>query len=66
MKRNIRIILKSGYSFVFSCENMKAKFFDGELTGYSFTGATETFPMYIRLDDISAIVDEGESSEDMT
>lgn len=63
MKRNIRIVLKSGYSFVFLCENMKAKRFGDELTGYSFTGATDVFPMYIRIDDVAAIIDEGESSE---
>lgn len=60
MKRNIRVVLKSGYSFAFQCEGMKTRSYNGELTGYSFDGAKPICPMFIRLDDISAVIDEGE------
>lgn len=58
MKHTIRIVLKSGYSFSFQCENMKVTTIGNEITGYSFDGAKSTYPMYIKIDDISAVIEE--------
>lgn len=63
MKRKIRVVLKSGFSFTFNCEKMKVKSIENEMTGFSFDGATEIFPMYIRMDDVSAVIDEGSCDE---
>lgn len=63
MKRSIRVVLKSGYSFVFQCEHMEVRTIGGEISGYSFNGAKSTYPMYIRVDDISAVIDDGETEE---
>ena len=59
MKRKIRIVLKSGYSFSFLCDTMKVKKCDGNLIGYAFDGATESLPMYVCLESVDAIIDEG-------
>ncbi len=63
MSRSIRVVLKSGYSFSFKCDSMKTKSTEGELLGYAFEGATENRPMYIRLDNVDAIIDEGEAED---
>ena len=60
--RKIRIVLKNGYTFTFTCENMKVKTIDNQLAGYSFDNANVIFPMYIRMDDVSAVIDEGKCS----
>lgn len=61
--RKIRIVLKSGYTFTFPCEHMKVKTIDNQLVGYSFDNANVIFPIYIRMDDVSAVIDEGECSK---
>ena len=64
MKHSIRVVMKSGYSFSFLCDNLETRTIDGELTGYSYDGATANIPMYIRITNVDAIIDEGEVEED--
>lgn len=63
MKHKIRIVLRNGYDFTFLCDEFKVKTIDAELSGYSFTGAAPTVPMFINLSDVLAIIDEGEVKE---
>ena len=63
MKHSIRVVMKSGYSFSFLCDNLKTKSTEGELLGYSYEGATANRPMYIRIENVDAIIDEGEAEE---
>lgn len=58
--RNISIIFKNGYILAFRCEHMEVRTIDGELSGYTFKGAQPPIPMFIQLDEIVAVVDEGE------
>lgn len=63
----VRFILKSGASIIVMCKNARVRWVDNELTGYSLEGIAGAKPMYIRLEDVSAIVDElpeGYSEED--
>ena len=64
MKHSIRVVMKSGYSFSFLCDNLKTRSIEGELTGYSYDGAMANRPMYIRIANVDAIIDEGEVEED--
>ena len=61
MSRSIRVVLKSGYSFSFICDSMKTRATEGELIGYSYEGATVNRPMFIRIENVDAIIDEGEA-----
>ena len=63
MKHSIRVVMKSGYSFSFLCDSLKTKSAEGELLGYSYEGATANRPMYIRIENVDAIIDEGEAEE---
>jgi len=63
MSRSIRVVLKSGYSFSFICDSMKTKSTEGELLGYAYEGATANRPMFIRIENVDAIIDEGEAEE---
>ena len=59
----LRFIMKSGKSFTVLCENAKITSCEGELTQYSITGIKSNRPLYIRLDDVAAVIDEGRASE---
>ena len=63
MSRSIRVVFKSGYSFSFICNNMKTKSIEGELLGYAYESATANIPMFIRIDNVDAIIDEGEAED---
>lgn len=63
MSRSIRVVLKSGYSFSFKCDSMKTKEADGKLLGYAYDGATGNRPMFIRIENVDAIIAEGEAEE---
>lgn len=63
MKHSICVVMKSGYSFSFLCDNLKTKSIEGELLGYSYEGATANRPMYIRIENVDAIIDEGEAED---
>jgi hypothetical protein len=43
---------------------MEVRTIGGEISGYSFNEAKTTYPMYIRFDDISAVIDEGVEAEE--
>lgn len=64
MKRSIRVVMKSGYSFSFLCDSFQSKSFEGELVAYSYDGAGVDRPLFIRLDNVDVIIDEGEIAED--
>lgn len=59
MKRKICIVMKSGYSFNFLCDKLKIKTLGNELTEYSIDGLKGSRPMYLRIDDVDVIIDEG-------
>ena len=59
MKSRIRIVLRNGYSFSFCCDEIEVRRSNNEITSYTIVGAAFPKPMYIRLDDISAIINEG-------
>jgi hypothetical protein len=59
MKSRVRIVLRSGYSFSFCCDELEVRKSDNEITGYTIAGATCPRPMYLRLDDVSAVINEG-------
>lgn len=63
MSRSIRVVLKSGYSFSFLCDNMKTKTTEGELLGYAYEGATANRPLFICIENVDAIIDEGNVEE---
>jgi hypothetical protein len=55
----IRFVLKNGYSFTVLCRNAKIARQFGEITGYHLEGIVKNSPLYIHIDDIAAIIDEG-------
>ncbi len=59
----VRFVLKSGYSFVVTCKNVKINSVNNEMTGYSIEGRVGDRPLYIRIDDIAAVIDEGPVKE---
>lgn len=63
MKSKIRFVMKSGYAFTVLCDNMKAKTIGNEISGYSIDGIKGSKPMYIRIEDIDAVIDDGEVEE---
>lgn len=63
MKSRVRVVLKNGYSFSFCCDELEVRKSDNEITSYTIVGAAFPRPMYIRLDDISAIINEGPCEE---
>ena len=56
MKNKARIILKSGADFFVVCDDLKISKSGNELVGMSWTACDENPPVYIRLDDVSAII----------
>ena len=60
----VRFILKSGRDIVVFCENAKIKAFDNELAGYTLTGIKGDTPMYLRISEIAAVIDEGPVKEE--
>ena len=63
MKHSIRVVMKSGYSFSFLCDSMTTKTIGVELIGYAYERATTNIPMFIRVENVDAIIDEGEAEE---
>lgn len=63
MKRQIRFVMKSGYAFTVLCENMKVKSIGNEMTGYSYKGGTGNRPLYIRIENVDAVIDDGNVEE---
>lgn len=59
MKSRVRIVLRNGYSFSFCCDELEVRKSENEITGYTIAGATWPRPMYLRLDDVSAVINEG-------
>jgi len=63
-KSRVKIILKSGYAFSMVCDDFTVKHQNGEITGFSYTGATIPRPLFIRVGDISAVIEEGAVSDE--
>lgn len=63
MKSRIRIVLRNGYSFSFCCDEIEVRRSNNKITEYTILGAALPKPMYIRLDDVSAIINEGPCEE---
>ena len=55
----VRFILKSGRSVVVLCENAKIKNVNNELTSYELIGVKGDIPLYMRVNEIAAVIDEG-------
>ena len=63
VKRSIRIVMKSGYSFSFLCDSFKTKSVEGELHGFTYEGATANWPLFVCIENVDAIIDEGDVEE---
>lgn len=63
MKRKIRFVMKSGYAFTVLCESMKVESIENEMTRYSYEGGTGSRPLYIRIEDVDAVIDDGNAEE---
>lgn len=61
---NVRFILKNGCEFVVKCKNARVTTTMGEITGYSLTGCETNRPLYVCLEQIAAIIDEGTATDD--
>ena len=59
----VRFILKSGRSVVVFCENAKIKTIENELTSYVLEGIKGDRPLYFRIGEIVAVIDEGPVKE---
>ena len=59
MQHRIRFILKNGRDFVFHCESGRVKTENGEIIGYALAGITGSMPLYIDIEQIAAVIDEG-------
>lgn len=57
MSKKITIVMKSGCSFSFVCEEAEITSVGNELTGYSFKGLSGASPWFIRINDIDAIIE---------
>lgn len=65
-KNRVHIILKSGVQFCvvcdeFTCEHLRTT---GDLLSCSWKGAVANIPLYIRIDDVSAIFMEKPNMEE--
>ncbi len=60
----VRFILKSGRNIIVFCENAKIKALDNELMGYTLTGVKGDMPLYLRISEITAVIDEGPVKEE--
>ena len=60
----VRFILKNGCNIVVFCENAKIGAFDNELTSYTLTGIKGDMPLYLRISEIDAVIDEGPVTEE--
>lgn len=61
-KDKICVVLKNGFHFTIVCDEVTVKrnTLTGDIVGFSYTGAVENIPIYLRLDDVSAIIQEKE------
>jgi len=61
-------ILKSGAIVTVECEHCTLKHFDNALTQYNLEGITNEsdYPMYIRVDEVAAVVQRAERKDDGT
>lgn len=55
----VRFILKSGRSVVVLCEDAKIKSLENELMSYDLKGIKGDRPLYFRISEIAAVIDEG-------
>lgn len=63
MQHKVRFILINGHDFTVHCENAKITTVDGTITGYTLTNITHNRPLYIDIDQIAAVIDEGAIAE---
>lgn len=63
MQHRVRFILKNGCDFIVHCENAKTTMVGGEITAYSLTNISLNRPLYIDIEQIAAVIDEGPIDE---
>ena len=61
----VRFILKNGWDIPVVCKNytITTSNLTGELTNYSLTGVEGRHPIFIRFNEIVAIINEGEVAD---
>jgi hypothetical protein len=59
----IRFVLKSGRQLFFNCEEATIKTMNNTLTGYSLKGIGGSRPLFICMEEIAAIIDDGEPED---
>lgn len=59
MLHKVRFYLKSGASILVICQNAKIEMTGNEITRYDITGIEGEQPLYIRISEIVAVVNEG-------
>jgi len=59
MQHRVRFILKSGKDFVVHCAKGRVKTVEGQIVGYELAGITANMPLYIDIEQIAAVIDEG-------
>ena len=55
----IRFVLKSGRQLYFNCEEVSIKTINNNLTGCSMAGIGGSRPVFINMDEVAAIIDDG-------
>lgn len=61
---NVTIYLKSGEHLTMKCKNFTATTTLGKLTGIKYEGAVHPVPLYLDIDQVVAIIDEGTIPEE--
>lgn len=59
MQHKVRFILINGSDFTVHCENAKITTVGGKITEYTLTNVTHNRPLYIDINQIAAVIDEG-------
>ncbi len=52
----VKIILKYGGEFILKCKSFSVTEYGGTITGYDIKGINGNYPLYIRTDQIAAIL----------
>lgn len=66
--KTVKIILKYGGEFILKCKNFSVTEYGSTITGYDIKGINGNYPLYIRTDQIAAILymKEGKKCESST
>ena len=60
----IRFVLKSGRQLFFNCEEVNIKTINNNLTGCGLMGIGGSRPLFINMEEVAAIINDGEVTEE--